>query len=237
MPFYFKNSSFYSIIIKEKKIKVNNMKTLEKGIFISFEGNDGSGKSTTVRGVYDELVKRGYDVIVTREPGGSKIAEKIRSLILDNDNAGMDARTESLLYASSRREHVVKVIKPALEAKKIVLCDRYIDSSLAYQGYARGIGIDEVYEMNMYATEGLLPELTVFVVANPEVGFMRIRKNARELDRLEQESLKFHKDVYDGYCKLIEKFPERIKKVNGEQELEVAVKEAVDLVVGFVEGR
>lgn len=213
------------------------MKTLEKGIFISFEGNDGSGKSTTVRGVYDELVKRGYDVLVTREPGGSKIAEKIRSLILDNDNAGMDSRTESLLYASSRREHVVKVIKPALEQKKIVLCDRYVDSSLAYQGYARGIGIEEVYEMNMYATEGLLPELTVFVVADPEIGFMRIHKNARELDRLEHESLKFHKDVYQGYLKLIEKFPERIKKVNGEQALEDAVQEAIDLVVNFVEGK
>ena len=213
------------------------MKTLDKGIFISFEGNDGSGKSTTVRGVYDELVKRGYDVVVTREPGGSKIAEKIRLLILDNDNAGMDSRTESLLYAASRREHVVKVIKPALEAKKIVLCDRYIDSSLAYQGYARGIGIDEVYEMNMYATEGLLPDLTIFVVADPEIGIQRIKNNARELDRLEQEDIKFHKDVYQGYLKTVEKFPQRIKKVNGEQQLEVAVNEAVSVVVNFVEGR
>lgn len=213
------------------------MISLDKGIFISFEGNDGSGKSTAVRGVYDELVKRGYDVIVTREPGGSKIAEKIRSLILDNDNVGMDARTESLLYAASRREHVVKVIKPALEQKKIVLCDRYVDSSLAYQGYARGIGIDEVYEMNMYATEGLLPDLTVFVVADPEVGFQRIRRNQRELDRLEHEDITFHKDVYLGYLKAVEKFPERIKKVNGEQLLEDAVSEAVSVVVNFVEGR
>ena len=216
---------------------MENKKTLTKGIFISFEGNDGSGKSTAVRGVKEALENLGYDVLVSREPGGSKIAEKIRTLILDNDNAGMDARTESLLYAASRREHVVKVIKPALEAKKIVLCDRYIDSSLAYQGHARKIGIEEVYEMNMYATEGLLPDLTVFVVANPEVGFMRIHKNARELDLLEQESLSFHKDVYDGYLKIIEKFPNRIKKVNGEQELEVAVNEAINLVVNFVEGK
>ena len=213
------------------------MISLDKGIFISFEGNDGSGKSTAVRGVYDELVKRGYDVVVTREPGGSKIAEKIRSLILDNDNVGMDERTEALLYAASRREHVVKVIKPALEQKKIVLCDRYVDSSLAYQGYARGIGIDEVYEMNMYATEGLLPDLTVFVVADPEVGFQRIRRNQRELDRLEHEAIKFHKDVYLGYIKTCEKFPERIKKINGEQLLEDAVNEAVSVVVSFVEGR
>lgn len=213
------------------------MISLDKGIFVSFEGNDGSGKSTAVRGVYDELVKRGYDVVVTREPGGSKIAEKIRSLILDNDNVGMDERTESLLYAASRREHVVKVIKPALEQKKIVLCDRYVDSSLAYQGYARGIGIDEVYEMNMYATEGLLPDLTVFVVADPEVGFQRIRRNQRELDRLEHEDIKFHKDVYLGYIKTCEKFPERIKKINGEQLLEDAVNEAVSVVVSFVEGR
>lgn len=212
------------------------MKTLDKGIFITFEGNDGSGKSTAVRGVYEELVKRGYDVIVTREPGGSKIAEKIRSLILDNDNMGMDSRTESLLYAASRREHIVKVIKPALEKKQIVLCDRYVDSSLAYQGYARGIGIDEVYEMNMFATEGLLPNLTVFVVADPEVGFQRIRKNERELDRLEHEDIKFHKDVYTGYMKACEKYPDRIKKINGEQTLEEAVNEAISVVVDFVEG-
>lgn len=212
-------------------------KTLAKGIFISFEGNDGSGKSTTVQGVKKALEEKGYDVLVSREPGGSKIAEKIRTLILDNDNKGMDPRTESLLYASSRREHVVKVIKPALENKKIVLCDRYIDSSLAYQGYARGIGIDEVYEMNMYATEGLLPDLTIFVVADPEIGIKRIKNNARELDRLEHEDIAFHKDVYQGYLKVVDKFPDRIKKVNGEQTLEEAVQEAIDIVLNFVEGK
>lgn len=216
---------------------MENKKTLTKGIFISFEGNDGSGKSTAVRGVKEALENLGYDVLVSREPGGSKIAEKIRTLILDNDNAGMDARTESLLYAASRREHVVKVIKPALEAKKIVLCDRYIDSSLAYQGHARKIGIEEVYEMNMYATEGLLPDLTIFVVADPEIGIARIKKNARELDRLEHEAIEFHKDVYQGYLNVVEKYPERIKKVNGEQALETAVNEAIEVVLKFVEGK
>lgn len=213
------------------------MKQLNQGLFISFEGNDGSGKSSTVKAVYDELVKRGYDVIVTREPGGSKIAEKIRTVILDNDNTGMDDRTESLLYAASRREHIVKTIKPALALNKIVLCDRYVDSSLAYQGYARNIGIEEVYQMNMYATEGLLPDLTIFVAADPEIGIERIKKNARELDRLEHEAIEFHKKVYQGYLEVVKKFPNRIVKVNGEQQLEVALQEAVNAVLKFIEGR
>ena len=213
------------------------MKQLNQGLFISFEGNDGSGKSSTVKAVYDELVKRGYDVIVTREPGGSKIAEKIRTVILDNDNTGMDDRTESLLYAASRREHIVETIKPALALNKIVLCDRYVDSSLAYQGYARNIGIEEVYQMNMYATEGLLPDLTIFVAADPEIGIERIKKNARELDRLEHEAIEFHKKVYQGYLEVVKKFPNRIVKVNGEQQLEVALQEAVNAVLKFIEGR
>ena len=117
-----------------------------KSMFITFEGNDGSGKSSVIEAIREELTKRGYDIVLTREPGGSKIAEKIREVILDVDNTGMDDRTEALLYAASRREHLQKTVIPALKEGKIVLCDRFIDSSLAYQGFARGIGIDEVYE-------------------------------------------------------------------------------------------
>ena len=122
-----------------------------KGLFITFEGNDGSGKSSVIKAVHQKLNELGYNVILSREPGGSKIAEKIREIILDKDNLGMDDWTEALLYAASRREHINKTIKPALERGDIILCDRYLDSSLAYQGKARHLGIDEVYNMNIFA--------------------------------------------------------------------------------------
>ena len=123
------------------------------GLFITIEGNDGSGKTTIINGIKKMLNEKGIDYIQTREPGGSEIAEKIRQVILDKNNDKMDARTEALLYAASRRQHIVEVVLPALKAGKLVLCDRFVDSSLAYQGYARGIGIDEVYKMNQFATE------------------------------------------------------------------------------------
>ena len=135
-----------------------------RGLFITFEGNDGSGKSSALQTVKQELLDLGYDVIYTREPGGSPIAEKIRNVILDKDNLGMDAKTEALLYAASRREHIVKTILPALEAGKIILCDRFLDSSLAYQGYSRDLGFENVLEMNQFATEGLFPDLTILVL-------------------------------------------------------------------------
>lgn len=206
-----------------------------KGLFISFEGNDGSGKSSVVKAIYEELEKRGYPLLLSREPGGSKIAEKIRHIILDKDNMGMDDKTESLLYAASRREHLVKTVLPGINEGKIVLCDRYVDSSLAYQGYARHIGIDEVYDMNKYATNGLLPDLTIFVCVRPEVGLARIKKNERDLDRLELETINFHNDVYNGYQLLLEKFPNRIVKVNGEQAPDTVKKDALDIVLKFVE--
>ena len=206
-----------------------------KGLFITFEGNDGSGKSSVIEAIKTELINQGYDVIYSREPGGSKIAEKIREVILDIDNLGMDDKTESLLYAASRREHVTKVIKPALEEGKIILCDRYLDSSLAYQGYARGIGIDEVYNMNLFATEGLLPDLTLLVCVRPEVGLNRIKTNNRgTLDRLEIEKMEFHKKVYDGYLKVQEKFNDRIKVINGEQTKEEVRNDALKVVLEFL---
>ena len=207
-----------------------------KGLFISFEGNDGSGKSSVIEAIREELVKRGYDCIYTREPGGSKIAEKIREVILDVDNLGMDDKTESLLYAASRREHVMKKILPALNEGKVILCDRFLDSSLAYQGYARGIGINEVYEMNKYATDGLLPDLTILVCVRPEIGLARIKNNHRgELDRLELEKMAFHQKVYEGYLAVQKKFPERIVTVNGEATREEVRKDALDVVIRFLE--
>ena len=207
-----------------------------KGLFITFEGNDGSGKSSVIETIKKELISRGYNVLYSREPGGSKIAEKIREVILDVDNVGMDDKTESLLYAASRREHIVKTLLPALNEGKIVLCDRYLDSSLAYQGYARGIGIDEVYRMNTYATDNLLPDLTLLICGKPEVGFERIKKNQRgALDRLEIEKMEFHKKVYEGYLEVQKKFPHRIIIINGEASKEQVRKDALEVVIKFLE--
>ncbi len=196
-----------------------------RGLFITFEGNDGSGKSSALHTIMEKLQKSGYDVLYSREPGGSKVAEKIREVILDKDNLGMDDRTEALLYAASRREHLDKTIIPALKEGKIILCDRYIDSSLAYQGYARNIGIDEVYKMNLFATESLLPDLTILVCVRPEIGMQRIKKDNREMDRLELEKMSFHQKVYEGYLELAKKFPERIKVIDGEQTREKVVED------------
>ena len=207
-----------------------------KGLFITFEGNDGSGKSSVIETIKKELISRGYNVLYSREPGGSKIAEKIREVILDVDNVGMDDKTESLLYAASRREHIVKTLLPALNEGKIVLCDRYLDSSLAYQGYARGIGIDEVYRMNTYATDNLLPDLTLLICVKPEVGFERIKKKQRgALDRLEIEKMEFHKKVYEGYLEVQKKFPHRIIIINGEASKEQVRKDALEVVIKFLE--
>lgn len=207
-----------------------------RGLFITFEGNDGSGKSSVIAAIKEELVNRGYEVLYSREPGGSKIAEKIRELILDVDNMGMDDKTESLLYAASRREHVVKTLIPALNKGKIILCDRYLDSSLAYQGYARGIGIDEVYKMNTYATDNLLPDLTLLICVKPEIGFNRIKNNQRgNLDRLESEKMEFHKKVYEGYLQVQKQFAKRIIIINGEAPKEIVIKDALDVVIKFLE--
>ncbi len=206
-----------------------------RGLFITFEGNDGSGKSSVIEAIKQELLSKGYEVVYSREPGGSKIAEKIRDVILDIDNLGMDDKTESLLYAASRREHVTKTIKPALEDGKIILCDRYLDSSLAYQGYARGIGIENVYEMNKFATDELLPDLTLLVCVKPEIGLNRIKTNNRgALDRLEIEKMEFHKKVYDGYLKVQEMFPDRIKIINGENSKEQVREDALKVVLNFL---
>lgn len=206
-----------------------------RGLFITFEGNDGSGKSSVIEAIQEELEIRGYDIVHSREPGGSPIAEKIREIILDKTNVGMDDKTESLLYAASRREHIVKTVLPALNEGKIVLCDRFLDSSLAYQGYARGIGIDEVYHMNTYATEGLLPDLTLLVCVKPEIGLGRIKNNHRgELDRLELEKMEFHQKVYDGYLQVQKKFPDRVVIINGEASREKVREDALKVVLEFL---
>ena len=203
------------------------------GTFITFEGPEGSGKSTVIKEVHDDLIKQGYEVVLTREPGGNIISEEIREMILDHKNTAMDDRTEALLYAASRRQHVAEKIKPALEADKIVLCDRFVDSSLAYQGYARGIGIEEVYNMNLFAMEDCMPNLTLFFDVHPEIGMERIGKRNYK-DRLEQAGDDFHEKVYEGYHLLMDRYPERIKRVDAEASLENVIASVKKIVGDYI---
>lgn len=199
--------------------------------FITFEGPEGSGKTSVIKEVEAALKAQNIDVIVTREPGGVKLSERIRSLLLDFVDEKMDARTEAMLFAASRRQHVVEVIRPALEAGKVVLCDRYIDSSLAYQGVARDLGIEEVYTLNLFAIEDLIPDLTLFIDVRPEVGLSRVRTNQRTMDRLDLETLEFHQKVYEGYLQLAELEPNRIKIINGEQPIEDVSNDALNEIM------
>ena len=201
-----------------------------KGFFITFEGTEGSGKTTVIEKVEQYYTEKGYQVIRTREPGGSKIAEDIRNVILDVNNTNMDSITEAMLYAASRRQHLVEKVIPYMEKGYIVLCDRFIDSSLAYQGHARGLGIDKVYQLNLIATNGLLPDATIYVDVRPEVGLSRIKTNNREQNRLDLEKLSFHDKVYEGYRIVSEMFKERFKVINGEQDREAVFNDTIKVL-------
>ncbi len=172
-----------------------------RGFFIAFEGPDGSGKSTQMRYLAQHLEGLGLSVVQTREPGGCPVAEEIRDIVLSKDEKKMEAVTEALLYAAARAEHVRQVILPALESGKLVLCDRYLLSSLAYQGYGRQLGADEVRRINEPAVAGCLPDLTIFINIPPERAFLRMNEQ-KELDRLEREDISFHERVFNGYMEL-----------------------------------
>ncbi|MCM3667128.1 dTMP kinase [Mesobacillus subterraneus] len=200
---------------------------MANGIFITIEGPDGSGKTTIIQMLAENLEREGFEVIATREPGGIEIAEQIRKVILDPDNTEMDSRTEALLYAAARRQHLAEKVRPALEKGKIILCDRFVDSSLAYQGHARGLGIDEVYSINEFAIEDMMPELTLYFDIAPEVGLERINKNkGREVNRLDMEKLDFHQKVREGYLILADRFADRIVKIDASKELQAVYKQA-----------
>lgn len=205
------------------------------GFFITFEGGEGAGKTSVLKAVEEKLRKEGFDVLSTREPGGIEIAEKIRGIILNPDHTTMDARTEALLYAAARRQHLVEKVFPALEKGEIVLCDRFVDSSLAYQGYARGLGMEEVYQINEFAINGRMPDLTLFFDIEPEAGLDRIAVNAsREQNRLDLEKLPFHEKVYEAYKQLLASYPDRIQPVDARRELEDVTKESLDKITGFL---
>ncbi|ALC83245.1 MULTISPECIES: dTMP kinase [Bacillus] len=191
------------------------------GVFITFEGPEGAGKTTILQKVKERLEKDGHSVTATREPGGIDIAEQIRQVILKEENTAMDAKTEALLYAAARRQHLVEKVLPELKSGKIVLCDRFIDSSLAYQGFARGLGIDEVYSINQFAIGDAMPDLTIYFDIDPEEGLKRIEESSdREKNRLDLETIEFHKRVQQGYQEVIKRFAGRIETVSAERSIE-----------------
>jgi len=186
---------------------------MKNGIFLTFEGTDGSGKTTQIKLVEEHLRQKGYEVVLSREPGGTKVSELIRDLVLAPENAEIVPLTEMILYAASRAQHVAQVIKPAVEAGKIVICDRFVDSSYAYQGCGRGIDLKIVADVNRVAIDGMSPDITFFLDIDPEIAIKR-RVNATGADRIEQEKIDFHKRVYDGYKKMAALYPGRIKTID-----------------------
>ncbi|MDE7087728.1 MAG: dTMP kinase [Clostridia bacterium] len=177
-----------------------------RGKFVTFEGCEGSGKSTQIRLLSEKLTAAGVDFIVTREPGGSDVAEQIRKVILDGKNVAMCDECEALLYAAARIQHLKEIVEPALSAGKLVICDRYVDSSLAYQGAARGLGEEYIEEINSVALKDYPPDLTVFLNISPDKAFER-KHGADKEDRMEQQGLAFHTKVYNGYVALLDKYP------------------------------
>lgn len=206
-----------------------------KGYFITFEGPDGSGKSTVAKLIVEKLIADGYEVVHTREPGGIEISEAIRNIILDPKNTMMDAKTEALLYAASRRQHLIERVFPAVEAGKIVICERFIDSSLAYQGFGRQIGLDEVLGINLFATENKYPDMTVYLDVDEQVGLDRL-KNRKFKDRLDQESIDFHHRVKQGYLEVLKRFKDRIQIVDASKPLKDVVDASYKLVLGLIDG-
>ncbi|EDT73688.1 dTMP kinase [Clostridium butyricum] len=199
---------------------------MKKGLFIVFEGGEGTGKTTAIESIYDWIQEKDLKCIKTREPGGIKISEEIRQVILDKDNTKMDGRTEALLYAAARRQHLVEKVIPALNEGYVVLCDRFIDSSLAYQGFARGLGIDEVMSINKFAIGEYMPDLSILFDLEPKIGLERISTSGeREINRLDLEKIDFHEKVREGYNKVYRENRDRIVRINAEQSKEGVLKE------------
>lgn len=208
---------------------------MKRGIFISVEGPEGAGKSTILSMLHEKLQLEGYKVLLTREPGGIAISEQIRQILLNKENTMMDEKTEALLYAAARRQHLVEKVLPALNEGYIVLCDRFIDSSLAYQGYARGLGVEEVYRVNQFAIEDRMPDLTLYYDIEPEEGLQRIRANSdREVNRLDMEELSFHHKVRDGYLLLTNKFTDRIQVIDASQKVEDVFANSLTIIKHFL---
>lgn len=203
---------------------------MRKGYFLTLEGPDGSGKSTVAERLLKELSDQGYEVVLTREPGGTEIGEDIREILLSNRNSEMCSRTEALLYAASRAQHVSEKIRPAIEAGKIVISDRFVYSSLAYQGIARGLGVDEVMGINEFAMDKMYPDRVIFFDISPEITLKR-KTIGRELDRLEMEGLNFHNLVYNGYKEAIAKYPHNVIEIDADKTEDEVFKNCLKIIL------
>ena len=201
-------------------------------MFITFEGPEGSGKTSVANAICKKLEALGYSILRTREPGGTPIAEDIRNILLNKKNGMLDPRAEALLFAASRRQHLVEKVWPALKEGKIVVCDRFLDSSLAYQGGARGLGVENVLNINLFATEGRFPELTLLFDISPEQGLARIAKNAnREVNRLDLEKMEFHKKVRQTFLDLSKKYSDRYVVIDASKPLETVIEDAFSAIL------
>ena len=201
-------------------------------MFITLEGPEGSGKTTAVEAAVKKLEEMGYQIVRTREPGGTPISEQIRNVILDKGNTAMDGRTEALLYAASRRQHLVEKVWPALKEGKIVICDRYLDSSLAYQGGARELGVEEVLNINLFATENTWPDLTLLFDIKPEIGLARINANSnREVNRLDLEKIEFHNKVRESFLALAKRFPDRYVIIDASKSRDEVAKATMEAIL------
>ena len=202
-----------------------------KGKAISFEGGEGSGKSTIIKALKEYLEKNtDLDVICTREPGGAKISEQIRNVIVDKNNKEICYETEALLFAASRAQFMKEIIRPALGEDKTVIIDRFVDSSLVYQGIGRKLGVDNVWNINLFATKGWVPDITIVMDIEPSIGLKRISDNNRETNRLDEEKLSFYEDVRNGYLEMAKKYPERIYVVDANRPVEEILKDIIKIL-------
>lgn len=214
-------------------------KVLSRGIFISFEGIEGCGKTTQAKRIRSCLEKKDFCVILTREPGGTKISEKIRCISGDSKNKALTSRAELFLFLAARAQHVEEIIKPALKEGKVVISDRFSDATSAYQGYGRGLDLKLIDNLNRAATGGLKPKLTILLDLPPEVGLMRAKMRAKAQnsasDRFESEKIEFHRRVREGYLALARQFPERIKVVKADRQMKEVFESVKELVEALLE--
>ena len=202
-------------------------------MFVAFEGGEGAGKSTQEARLATLLTERGFDVVRTREPGGTPAAEQIRTVVLSRDNTGLDPRAEALLFAAARGDHVARLIRPALERGAVVICDRYIDSSVAYQGYGRDLGADRIRDLSLWATGGLVPDLTILLDVDPEVGLGRVA----DPDRLESEPLTWHRNVRDGFLTIAAADPNRYLVLDASGTVDALAEQIAQRVLALLNTR
>jgi len=206
-------------------------------MFITFEGSEGCGKSSVLKVVTDRLISEKYDIVTTREPGGVTISEDIRRIVLCKEYINLDKRTEALLFAASRRQHLVEKVWPALKENKTVVCDRYLDSSLAYQGGGDGLGVEEVLKINLFATENTFPDFTILFDINPEDGLARINKNSnREVNRLDLQELSFYTVVRNTYLELAKQYKDRYIVIDASKDFETVCNEVYKILKAKLDG-